>query len=1581
MLKFKFTFCFIAVWLAMIPSYGQVDPSLDALRTVVPPSPNASSLGKFGEWPVSLYTGLPSVDIPIYTVKGRSLSVPISIGYHSAGIRVGEIASWVGLGWALNAGGCITRAVQGLPDEQGGFFTVGSNYTNPNNLCGAPINDNTFMEIVGAAAQGNEDTQEDSYNLSILGRSYRIVISSDTTAFTLPASNIKITSNFLQTGVSSPSTSTWTVLLEDGTQLLFGGPTTDSTAYVEMTDNSRFHGADFPSAWYLQTMTSSSGESITFTYSPTNITQETHFTQSDYVEYWTSTPVLGFGSPSAFMNATSIGGLTETQTINQLSLKTIESDLTRVYFIPSTTARMDLSGGVALSQIQVLSKSNNTYVENWLFNQVYTQCVTGNELGGSSQAPSYWHYRLKLMSLTKEATDNSASEVWSFTYNPTLLPSRMSFAQDYWGFYNGATTNTSILPTVPFNPTVCHLAGSYGPYPFTNEGFLNGLVQNLSPNPSYMTAESLTQIAYPTGGHTIFNFEPNSTPSTQEVFVDTSISMHFTDNESMPYVGSVSYSFTLTKPEYVFFNYSATISQAVLNDITSAKVSMAITNSEGDGISNSTVGVTSGSANAWVNLYNPGSYTLTLSTNVPADEFTLAGYDVIASVDFRFFNSHGVQNINKMLGGLRLNNLQEYDGINANPINSKYYVYDSAFIINPVDTVNDYLTYQSKVFPPGVDENQYIYELVTRNSSTKYSIGSIQGGTVGYGKVTTYDGLNGANGYTVSSFTCDPITQDNLRTSLSFPYPPNDQREWRNGLLINENTFTAGGQLVGTVQNTYGFNQTSQYDNFKVGYSTINQAALSPPCTGYTLGFCGTQPQCYPITNEEVEHVSSTQIAYDVSNGNAVSATTNYFYDDALNMQPTRTVSLDSKEDTVVTYSRSPFEISDINSSIPLTSSAIAALDTMIARNMVGKPVETERYVKSVLTYKALTNYLVQPTGLVLPNNVMVQNAPYPIDTRLNLLEYDNYGNLLQQAKANDVNHNYIYDYSANYPIAEVVNADSTSIAYTSFESNGTGGWTLGTGSVDSTTAITGAKSYNLSGSVTRTGLNSATMYIVSYWTENNSAFSVSGTISGYPVQGKSETINGNKWTLYVHKVTGQSTITLTGSGHIDELRLYPSTAQMTTYTYSPLVGMTSQTDVGNRVTYYEYDGLARLKRIRDQDYNILKTYEYQYQVPAGCNGCQTVAMETFLGTNTIGYPVGVFDIHGNLVGNAVGASAYVSLWNSDTADARIGTLSTGNDSLHFNIVLHAGQMLPASVTGCRYYQYDLPWYQLDGVRYTNGEYVDFGDGAGMHLGKGLLDTPKVMAPNTSFVVINDFYYYEGYLIHTYTDNDTSVKTITFYHNDDKANSALDNALSPATSLLKVRNLRGNVPQNTNEIGGSSYQQPSALTVSGITNWNNITSVTYFDLQTGDGGANDVNHVNYAQDFMQNNKDLDSIMTQGCSDTTFKLSLLKSNWNTYFTNLYDLEIFDNQWNREDISALTNLWFLKFYSTSTNGIGTNGVPVIDNIINQIYAGAGQNRNNGVINITWAGFDRTNASVSAYNFLKNKGWTIYINGVYE
>ena len=52
----------------------------------------------------------------------------------------------------------------------------------------------------------------------------------------------------------------------------------------------------------------------------------------------------------------------------------------------------------------------------------------------------------------------------------------------------------------------------------------------------------------------------------------------------------------------------------------------------------------------------------------------------------------------------------------------------------------------------------------------------------------------------------------------------------------------------------------------------------------------------------------------------------------------------------------------------------------------------------------------------------------------------------------------------------------------------------------------------------------------------------------------------------------------------------------MTTYTYDPLIGKTSETDPTGKSVIYQYDGLNRLQTVRDQDNNILKQYDYKYQ-------------------------------------------------------------------------------------------------------------------------------------------------------------------------------------------------------------------------------------------------------------------------------------------------------------------------------------------------------------------------------------------------
>lgn len=64
---------------------------------------------------VDLFTGDFQYNIPLMEVDGY----PINISY-SSGIGMEDQASMVGLGWTLNAGGIINRAVRGIPDDFNG---------------------------------------------------------------------------------------------------------------------------------------------------------------------------------------------------------------------------------------------------------------------------------------------------------------------------------------------------------------------------------------------------------------------------------------------------------------------------------------------------------------------------------------------------------------------------------------------------------------------------------------------------------------------------------------------------------------------------------------------------------------------------------------------------------------------------------------------------------------------------------------------------------------------------------------------------------------------------------------------------------------------------------------------------------------------------------------------------------------------------------------------------------------------------------------------------------------------------------------------------------------------------------------------------------------------------------------------------------------------------------------------------------------------------------------------------------------------------------------------------------------------
>jgi YD repeat-containing protein len=216
-------------------------------------------------------------------------------------------------------------------------------------------------------------------------------------------------------------------------------------------------------------------------------------------------------------------------------------------------------------------------------------------------------------------------------------------------------------------------------------------------------------------------------------------------------------------------------------------------------------------------------------------------------------------------------------------------------------------------------------------------------------------------------------------------------------------------------------------------------------------------------------------------------------------------------------------------------------------------------------------------------SGTFVKDANY--EEYISFNKYDLFGNVIEMQKKDDAKVTLIYDYKNIHPIAEVMNADSGSVAFTSFEADGTGNWVI------TNDGFTGTNSYQLSsGSITKTGLSSGSVYWLSYWTKNASPFSITGT-QGSAILSKQL---GN-WRCYTHKITGVSQIVLSGTGILDEIRFQPDGAKMSTWCIEPLVGPISHCSNNNIVMYYEYDALGRLTLIRDQNKNILKKADYQF--------------------------------------------------------------------------------------------------------------------------------------------------------------------------------------------------------------------------------------------------------------------------------------------------------------------------------------------------------------------------------------------------
>jgi hypothetical protein len=124
----------VAVYLALSILFEIAYPTAAMALTGGPAQPETSSFEPIGTSEmVDLFSGDFNYNIPLMDVGGY----PINISYHS-GISMDQEASWVGLGWNINAG-AINRNMRGLPDDFKGDEITKEFNIKPNRTFGANV--------------------------------------------------------------------------------------------------------------------------------------------------------------------------------------------------------------------------------------------------------------------------------------------------------------------------------------------------------------------------------------------------------------------------------------------------------------------------------------------------------------------------------------------------------------------------------------------------------------------------------------------------------------------------------------------------------------------------------------------------------------------------------------------------------------------------------------------------------------------------------------------------------------------------------------------------------------------------------------------------------------------------------------------------------------------------------------------------------------------------------------------------------------------------------------------------------------------------------------------------------------------------------------------------------------------------------------------------------------------------------------------------------------------------------------------------------------------------------------------------
>ena len=1184
---------------------------------------------------VSLQTGSATSSIPLENwqdSKSRLIS-NITLDYNSnSGLKVDELASNVGQGWNLTAGGVIVRMQVGQPDDQkpkDGLYTDITKYPpgylyNPATISSGCPNGLKTYPLFGSqnVLYSNDnvtdaDREQDYLIFQFNGRNGMLVLGKMTSStggnlIFIGDSKLKGWYDINEAAAATQNlrTTISAIHIQDENGMIYTFQDKSLTRVLKMhyctnvydyyyngtvpteipppslqpwnvyfeTAQDELADADNPyvvGSWYLSNVTDPlTGRTITYSY------------HTEAMDNFCGTSIRGVGN-SPYVVVTLNRSKTTTPVLDQVTYP----DGITVNMVYGA-ARVDLQGDNILTNVKV-ALNGRTSIQ-YDFTQSY---MIKNQVRQPTGIAEWPYARLCLTAVKKEGADQLGQEsIYSFTYNMgtdnavNCVPPPYSEVRDIFGYYNGNTlsghdNNGNLIVPSAFTPSDGRTFYEYAVLSYMHEN-VEFQYPNPSPSiaPGYASLGLLQTIAYPAGGTLTYTYAQN-----------TGL---FPGASSESSCGGVH------------------VSQTVEHDGSSSTASDIITNYSYTNADNS--------SSLWgletpINLQASEVFYLPEGQTAGLTGCTYTyQYPGIESID----QATNISDLQKML--TIVSKIVSYAGIAMDVTNILTSLSNPYFAI--VQFVFDLITNFATTCNQGTTTyNNWVYYNRDLNSGNALPIQ--------FSRVVVTPGSSGTPvGQTVYEFT-NPGQNGvpNVLVSNNAATFSQQQRalSWLYGLPRMVTVLDAGGNTLKQTETDYDFSNAQRL---------IDDGTGSP-----TQGSC----TCYPITQSGFEsddwtnttYINSYQTAttsdmaiqrYSLSTGRApVSDVYDRTFKDANNMLQTHTHYDYSPNNylvqkTTVTLSNGDNDVHESYYASDYTAGGI--FTTMMNNNLVNMPVAAFHSIiknpscndcppnQPIYLGAGVYNYSVQGNGDIKPtaefssytrianqlgqsgnfafDPTNVQNYPNLIQTQG--YEYDAVtGNLIKKIDEGGRVFTRVYDYNDRFLVAQVVNADPDvdKIAYTSFETTNTGAWTVsGTGSYTSSNAITGVAGCNLAGFTISTGISIGKPYILSFWAYSGAQVSVSGatlTKTG-PTY--------NNFTYYEYSVAAGASPGLSGSGVIDELRLYPAQARMMSYTYDPVLGKTSECDVNNRINYFQYDPFGRLHIVRDEQSNIIKVYEYHYK-------------------------------------------------------------------------------------------------------------------------------------------------------------------------------------------------------------------------------------------------------------------------------------------------------------------------------------------------------------------------------------------------